>query len=257
MLRLTAAVVVIAAVTSPAALAYSDPPQVVFAQVGDTYDAATLKAVGDETSKESVDLGDEIYGGVVLAASATQRVQKDALVGPGVGDLPITYSDPGYPCDYDTDPTCRLEILPFINCGASTVGSPPKGRPTGNGRWKAVKWTATGCTGGGYIADNIGTTFPLASGTTTYTVSNYKRVKKPAVYRTYVEGSDGYFNVCLSIDHISDVVQRNGVRQCTVLISARVDKVTFTLRQRTRLDPIPPAFACTTKGWAYDGKGCS
>ena len=47
MLRLTAAVVVIAAVTSPAALAYSDPPQVVFAQVGDTYDAATLKAVGD------------------------------------------------------------------------------------------------------------------------------------------------------------------------------------------------------------------
>lgn len=256
MLRLAIVVVTIAASTAPATLAYTAPIRVLFAQPGDTYDAATLKAVGDLTSRESVNLGDGIYGGVVLTALATQRIQKDALVGPGVGDLSIAYRNPGYQCDYDTDPTCEDETEPFMDCGASSVGAPPKGRPKGNGRWRVVKWTATGCTGRGYFANNIGITFPLASGTTTYTVSNFKRVKRPAVYRTYVEGSDGYFNVCLSIDHIGDVVQRNGVRQCTVLITPRVDKITFTLKQRTRLNSVPPAFVCTTKERTY-GSGCS
>ncbi len=119
------------------------------------------------------------------------------------------------------------------------------GRPKQNGVWKRVKWEAVGCVSGGAGNSTDGfMTFPIATGVTTYTVSKYQHFTKPAVYNTYFQGSDGYFNICLTTDRIGSIMQKNGRLFCTVLQSARVDGLTFRIKQTTKIIARPPAYVC-------------
>ncbi len=153
-----------------------------------------------------------------------------------LGFLPLRVTPP---CEFDDGLVC-IDQDPYCTSG-STIGR-AYGRPKQNGVWKRVKWTAVGC-----LDSNDGDyseTFRIAAGVTTYTVSKYQRFTKPAVYNTYFQGSDDYFNICLTIDYIGDIVQKNGRLSCTVLQSARVDRVTFRVKQATKITARSPAYVC-------------
>ncbi len=215
-------------------------------KAGATYDAASIQAYGDGITKHRVE-SPRLLGGVLLTAVGTYTSREEEA-DPATnirGFMPMVTTPVCAEDDYDCDPTA-------LQCTYSDprIGRTPRGRPRGNGVWAKVKWSAIGCPSSAEYVP----TWPLAAGTTTYTVSKFKRTVKPAVYRTYLEGSDGYFNVCLTSDHISDIVQKNGVRQCTVLASSRVDRVTFTLKQSTKITQRYPAFVCPGR---LSGIGCA
>lgn len=239
-------------VAAPIATAQTGPRTVDMWKAGATYNAESIKAYGDGTTRQRMD-SPRLLGGVLLTAVGTYTSREEEG-DPALnirGFLPMVTTDPGSPCDDPDDYTCE-PISPSLQCTYSDprIGRTPLARPRGNGVWAKVKWNAIGCPS----SIESEPTWPLASGVTTYTVSNYKRTVKPAVYRTYLEGSDGYFNVCLTSDHISDIIQKNGVRQCTVLVSSRVDRVTFTLKQSTKITKRYPAFVCPGRP---SGTGCA
>jgi len=244
------AVLSVMAVLATATVAVADTPDITFNSAGDTYDPATIRIDEDRTAHVQ-ESAVKWLGGVMLTAVGTTTF--DLSTGGNVvpnarGTIPSIYMDPGYPCDHLADPTCTDVVEPFVSCGStwfSAVGRAPRRRPTHNGKWATAKWSVTGCTGPGVHEGEVGATFPVATGSTTYIVKNLTRTKKAAVYRTYVEGSDGYFNVCLSTDHIGSIVQHNGVRSCTVVVSARVDRVSFILTQRSKITSVAPAFMCS------------
>ena len=221
-------------------------------KAGATYDAASIQAYGDGTTRQRMD-SPRLLGGILLTAvgTYTSREEEADPANNIRALLPMVTMDSGIPCDDPEDYTCE-PVEPSLQCSYSDprIGRTPRARPKGNGVWAKVKWSAVGCPSSAEDEP----TWPLASGVTTYTVSNYKRIVTPAVYRTYVEGSDGYFNVCLTSEHISDIFQKNGVRQCKVLESARVDRVTFTLKQSTKITKREPAFVCPGRP---AGLGCA
>ncbi len=233
-----AAVASIACIAFAAGSAAGAVREVDFRNAGDTYDPASLRVVGDRTINVKM-AEPRAVGGILLTAVGTMTsisgLGRDAS--PGIrGFMPRVYKE----MIYDDGGDYVTETLTMCGAGGGYLAPARVQRPRGNGVWQRVKWTWYGCSG-----DPERTPiFRVADGETKYTVSNFKRIRRPAVYRTYREGSDGYFNVCLTADHIGDIVQRNGVRQCTVLVRSSVDRVAFRLRQTTKITRRYPAYVC-------------
>jgi hypothetical protein len=229
---------------------------------GATYDPASIQVFGDRTRRITRNLGGGPYspfGGVVLTAigSDTRSRADDAMTANTRAQIPMLVTEPGLP---DSDYPGRLEP-PYITCGALPgVGRAPTSRPRRNGVWKRVRWQVSGCTPGEamYLGQQrYAYAFPVADGVTTYTVSRFFRRVRPATYATYREGSDGYFNVCLTSDNWGSVVQRNGVRQCTVVETPREDSVSFTVTQRTQVTKVYPAYVGVCRSLDYTGTRCT
>jgi hypothetical protein len=228
---------------------------------GATYDPASIQVHGDGTWRVTRNLWDKPsspFGGVVLTAigSETRRWADDAMAPNTRAQIPMLISNPGTGGD-EYNPGGF--VPPHIECGGLPgVGRAPTSRPRRNGVWKRVTWQVTGCAPGeGRGEQRYAYAFPVADGITTYTVSRFFRRVRPATYVTYREGSDGYFNVCLSSDNWDSVVQRNGVRQCTVVETPREDYVSFTVTQRTRVTKVYPAYVGVCRRLTYTGARCT
>ncbi len=232
-----AAMVAVATITASTAVGATGVRTVNFGSPGATYEASTVSVFPSAPVTKSdwffvhgIDQYSYI-GGVRLTAVGTNTSRGEGA-----------------------DPAANIRgFLPrfggFNDGFPDMCSSPGAGEPIGqarlqkqpkrNGVWQRVKWTWAGC-GDGLTDDN----FPVASGVTTYTISKYRRVIQPAVYRTYFQGSDGYFNICLSSDHIGDIVQKNGRLSCTVTVQDREERVSFRYKQTTKISTTYPAYVC-------------
>ena len=246
LMRTAIALGVCCVATAGAASAPSGPRTVDFVNPGDTYDPASIAVSGDEARSRSYVLDTpQMLGGILLSAvgTNTSRNYGEEPVPGARGLMPIVMTNPGQQCDED-DFLCE-PVSQFLDCGdGGPIARSPLPRPKRNGVWKRVAWSAIGCAGPGGQFGRLGKTFPLAEGVTTYTVSRFKRLVRPASYATWVEGSDGYFNHCLTVENIDSIVQVNGVRSCTLVQSPRVDRVSFRLKQSTKITKAFPAFTC-------------
>ncbi len=218
-MRRLCAVAVVGVVTGLScgqALAY-DWPVVDFSAPGDTYDPATLGTYGDQEGTTVLEYpGDPVAGkGVALTVGI------GAADGRGV--LPLAEG-----------PYCIGSggVFPIVGANPYRRSAPRK-----NGVWARVRWSWVGCTNT--------TTWRVADGVTTYTVSRLKRVYRPAVYRTIWEdqsNGDAYFNTCLTADYISSIRQEGGRKYCKVLVREKVDRTTYRLTQRTTITKVYPAY---------------
>lgn len=199
-------------------------PMVSFFGTGLTYDPATLAVYSDTEGTHRIEGGE--LGGIALTATATRLTDSDSEVylnsGPGVGVLPL-----------------KVGSLCEIGPGMPLIGKNPKGysAPRKNGLWARVPWIAVGC--------GNGTTWRVADGVTTYTVTNLRRVVRPAVYRTIWDdqnNGDDFFNTCLSADYVSSIRQSGGRRYCKVLVREGVNRTTYSLNQRTTITKVYPAY---------------
>lgn len=244
--RVTLAAVVAALVSVPASAVGSNIRTVDLWNPGSTYGPATVRAVGDGVKRVTMTAPERV-GGVLLTAIGTETTKNEgtepAANARGFMSLFVKIPDP-YGCGTE-DPLCEETPPPLEDTCSFTdpVGRAPLERPRRKGVWKRVAWTAIGC-----VHEEYTTTFPIADGVTTYTVSDFKRTKKPAVYRTIwddANNGDDYFNICLDSENIGSIKQKGGRRYCTVLVSARVDRVSFRVKQQTKITKRYPAYVCT------------
>ena len=221
---------------------------------GTTYDPSTVQVFGDGTTQHRNHSGDHI-GGILLTAVGSSTSDGESDAPNARGFLPLVTLDP-YPTLDPNGDVCGEDCDPVRQCTTNgpRIGRTPDAYPKRNGVWKRVKWSALGCT-----RDDPDTSpnFPIAKGITTYTVSKFVRVYRPAVDDTYWQGSDGYFNICLTTDNISDIVQKNGRLYCTVERTASVDRVSFRLKQSTRVTHVDPAYVCPGRVRAGDPPACN
>ncbi len=255
LVAIAAGMAVTAVGTADVALASEMSRRVDFSSPGATYDSATI-ATWPPNGARAIALrmvGPGSFGGVRLRAVGT-TTSLDGAASPAanmLGFLPLVATVTP-PCEYDDEGDC-IEQDPIDECTPSLPIGRAYGRPKQNGVWKRVTWTAVGCTSD---LVNFGT-FPIATGVTTYTVSKYQRFTKPAVYNTYFQGSDDYFNICLTADYIGDIVQENGRLSCTVLQSARIDRVKFRIKQTTKITARSPAYVCPGYTFTSGRAGCN
>ena len=230
------AVALVVSVSAASSATANFIPWLRFDHPGDTYDPITLTVLGNAEGAHSVK-GPMPRGGLTLTASGTHlRDDLTKDLGGGIGLMPFLEQDNtlGLFCSPDLGAADSGEdtVLPrYVN---------PKqyAPPTRNGVVAVRHWKATGC-----ADDWLGTiiaTWPMADGTTTWTVSKFRHVVRPEVSHRIWQGTDAFVNVC--INGGQQTRSSGGRLYCTVSDRARVDRTTYRLTQRTTINKRYPAY---------------
>lgn len=222
------ALLAIAAVTGALALGSATAamtPEVRFATAGDTYDPASIAVMSDWEGARNI-VNRAPAGGITLTAAATE-IHELVYRGAGVGVLPLlAASVTGV--EASCDPSTTVPI----------IARNPKwmARPRKNGLWSTVKWRAVGCT-----SDAAGNQFPVADGTTKWTVAKYRWVyRKQITRKIWNSDFDEYYNTCIS--SLRDVRASGGRLYCTEVVRSGLDRVTYRLTQKTTITKRYPAY---------------
>ena len=219
------------ALLGTAASSASAKQLIAYVAPGHTYEAKSLRVVGDGSKTVT---GRVPRGGISLKAKSSFSVNFEEWM----------------ECTTDFEmselllPECGARWDSWASFGdedgAYNWGFNKKMKvPTKNGVWSKVRWTAKD--NDHYVGPGDETVeFPVAKGITTYTVSNLKRVYRPATSRrVYNTDFDNYWNLCVKSDR--EVWASGGRLYCTVT-TPKVDRMTYRLTTSTKITKRYPAY---------------